>query len=145
MHALAHHLLVCAPGGLRDGRDDDLVARAHPHGLHGLLRKADLGLAQRSPLGRHSDRRLWDAAAKEALLRVLVGQVQPERVVGSAELRENITSGAVQVAVGTHSLLSDKVSFGNLGLLIVDEEQRFGVKQKEKIKGAPSPSAVARK
>ena len=53
-----------------------------------------------------------------------------------AELRENITSGAVQVAVGTHSLLSDKVSFGNLGLLIVDEEQRFGVKQKEKIKGA---------
>ena len=53
-----------------------------------------------------------------------------------AEVRADITSGAVQVAVGTHSLLSDKVVFGDLGLLIVDEEQRFGVKQKEKIKGA---------
>ena len=53
-----------------------------------------------------------------------------------AQVREDITSGAVQVAVGTHSLLSDKITFGNLGLLIVDEEQRFGVKQKEKIKGA---------
>ena len=38
--------------------------------------------------------------------------------------------------VGTHALLSDKITFANLGLLVVDEEQRFGVKQKEKIKGA---------
>merc|ERR1740139_93433 len=52
------------------------------------------------------------------------------------EVRADITAGKVQVAVGTHALLSDKITYSNLGLLVVDEEQRFGVKQKEKIKGA---------
>ena len=56
-----------------------------------------------------------------------------------AEVRADITAGRVQVAVGTHALLSDKITYSNLGLLVVDEEQRFGVKQKEKIKGAPRP------
>lgn len=36
--------------------------------------------------------------------------------------------------VGTHSLLSRKVEFPNLGLLVIDEEQKFGVNQKEKLK-----------
>jgi transcription-repair coupling factor (superfamily II helicase) len=45
-----------------------------------------------------------------------------------------IAAGRVDVVVGTHRLLSRDVAFANLGLLIVDEEQRFGVAQKEKIK-----------
>jgi transcription-repair coupling factor (superfamily II helicase) len=40
----------------------------------------------------------------------------------------------VQVVVGTHALLQPTVSFTNLGLLIIDEEQRFGVGHKEKLK-----------
>ena len=47
---------------------------------------------------------------------------------------ENIKKGQVDVVIGTHRLLSKDVSFKNLGLCIVDEEHRFGVKQKEKIK-----------
>lgn len=47
---------------------------------------------------------------------------------------EEIKKGKIDFVVGTHALLSDKISFKNLGLLIVDEEQRFGVKHKEKIK-----------
>ena len=43
-------------------------------------------------------------------------------------------SGAVDVVVGTHRLLSDDIEFKNLGLLVIDEEQRFGVQHKEKIK-----------
>ena len=43
-------------------------------------------------------------------------------------------SGEVDVVVGTHRLLSDDVEFKDLGLLVIDEEQRFGVQHKEKIK-----------
>ena len=47
---------------------------------------------------------------------------------------EGIESGDVQIVVGTHALLADRVKFKNLALIIVDEEQRFGVSQKEKLK-----------
>ena len=49
-------------------------------------------------------------------------------------VKEKLAKGTVDIVIGTHSLLSDTVSFDNLGLLIVDEEHRFGVKHKEKIK-----------
>jgi transcription-repair coupling factor (superfamily II helicase) len=45
-----------------------------------------------------------------------------------------LRSGDVDVVIGTHRLLSDDVNFKDLGLLIVDEEQKFGVRHKEKIK-----------
>ncbi|XP_042469798.1 ATP-dependent DNA helicase At3g02060, chloroplastic-like isoform X1 [Zingiber officinale] len=44
-----------------------------------------------------------------------------------------IKSGHLDIIVGTHALLGNRVAYNNLGLLVVDEEQRFGVKQKEKI------------
>ncbi len=45
-----------------------------------------------------------------------------------------LRTGEVDVVVGTHRLLSDDVAFKQLGLLVIDEEQRFGVQHKEKIK-----------
>lgn len=50
------------------------------------------------------------------------------------ETLEGLKKGTVDVVVGTHRLLSKDVKFSNLGLLIIDEEQRFGVKHKERIK-----------
>ncbi len=50
------------------------------------------------------------------------------------ETIEGLKTGRVDVVVGTHRLLSKDVSFKDLGLLIIDEEQRFGVTHKEKIK-----------
>lgn len=50
------------------------------------------------------------------------------------EIFKAAASGQIDVLVGTHKLLSDSVSLPNLGLLILDEEQRFGVKHKEKLK-----------
>ena len=47
---------------------------------------------------------------------------------------EEIASGKAEIVVGTHRLLSKDVHFKDLGLLVLDEEQRFGVEQKEKIK-----------
>lgn len=46
----------------------------------------------------------------------------------------NITNGKVDIVIGTHKLIQDSIKFDNLGLLVIDEEHRFGVKQKERIK-----------
>ncbi|WP_299295694.1 transcription-repair coupling factor [uncultured Erythrobacter sp.] len=59
------------------------------------------------------------------------------RLVSSKEMtetREGIASGDIDIVVGTHAILSKSTEFGNLGLVIVDEEQRFGVTHKEKLK-----------
>ncbi len=45
-----------------------------------------------------------------------------------------VAEGKVDVLVGTHAILTDELRFANLGLLVVDEEHRFGVKQKEKLR-----------
>jgi len=50
------------------------------------------------------------------------------------EIIKNLINGSVDIVIGTHRLLSLDVSFKNLGLVIVDEEQRFGVKAKEQLK-----------
>jgi transcription-repair coupling factor (superfamily II helicase) len=51
-----------------------------------------------------------------------------------ARTMEGVKKGTVDVIIGTHRLLSKDVTFKNLGLVIVDEEQRFGVAQKERLK-----------
>ncbi|MBV7259799.1 transcription-repair coupling factor [Erythrobacter crassostreae] len=59
------------------------------------------------------------------------------RLVSSKEMtetREGLASGDIDIVVGTHAILSKSTEFGNLGLVIVDEEQRFGVTHKEKLK-----------
>ncbi|WP_099975234.1 transcription-repair coupling factor [Lactobacillus terrae] len=50
------------------------------------------------------------------------------------ETTEKLKNGEIDIVVGTHRLLSDDIEFKDIGLLIIDEEQRFGVKHKEKIK-----------
>jgi len=50
------------------------------------------------------------------------------------EIISGLTKGTVDVVIGTHRLLSSDISFKDLGLVIIDEEQRFGVKAKEKLK-----------
>ncbi len=47
---------------------------------------------------------------------------------------EGLKSGRIDMVFGTHRLLNDEIEFKNLGLLVIDEEQRFGVTHKEKIK-----------
>lgn len=52
----------------------------------------------------------------------------------SKEILEKVERGEIDILIGTHKLLSDKLKFCDLGLVIVDEEQRFGVGHKEKLK-----------
>jgi transcription-repair coupling factor (superfamily II helicase) len=59
------------------------------------------------------------------------------RLVPAAEAkatREGIAGGKIDVVIGTHAILSKGVEFRNLGLVVVDEEQRFGVTHKERLK-----------
>ncbi|MGI8944336.1 MAG: transcription-repair coupling factor [Qipengyuania sp.] len=59
------------------------------------------------------------------------------RLVPSKEMketREGLASGDVDIVIGTHAILSKSTRFKNLGLVVVDEEQRFGVTHKEKLK-----------
>ncbi|MEO8060313.1 MAG: transcription-repair coupling factor [Burkholderiales bacterium] len=51
---------------------------------------------------------------------------------------EGLAEGTVDIVVGTHALISDKVKFKRLGLLVIDEEHRFGVRHKEAIKAMRS-------
>jgi transcription-repair coupling factor (superfamily II helicase) len=62
---------------------------------------------------------------------------QASRLVGAKDLaaaKAGITDGTVDIIVGTHALLGKAINFRDLGLLVVDEEQHFGVKHKERLK-----------
>jgi len=77
---------------------------------------------------RNFERRLAAFPLRLAMLSRLVGGAERKRVLAG------VKAGTVDMVVGTHSLLAKGVDFKNLGLFIVDEEQRFGVFQKEKLK-----------
>lgn len=63
--------------------------------------------------------------------------VQLSRLTSTTEakrIKEDMANGQVDIVVGTHALLAKNVAFANLGLLIIDEEQHFGVAHKERLK-----------
>ena len=62
---------------------------------------------------------------------------QASRLVGAKELasvKEGLKSGAIDIVIGTHALLGKAIGFARLGLLVIDEEQHFGVTHKERLK-----------
>ena len=73
--------------------------------------------------------RLKKFPIKIALLTRLQSKNQQAKII------EELTEGKIDIIIGTHRLLSKDIQFQNLGLAIIDEEQRFGVKQKEIFNG----------
>ncbi|HEX7172134.1 MAG TPA: transcription-repair coupling factor, partial [Candidatus Limnocylindria bacterium] len=73
-------------------------------------------------------RRLAAFPIEVGMLSRFVGKKEQERIV------EGVADGTVDVLIGTHRILSKDIAFADLGLLVVDEEQRFGVSHKERIK-----------
>jgi transcription-repair coupling factor (superfamily II helicase) len=66
-----------------------------------------------------------------------VGIGQASRLVSAAELKkikQGLADGSVDIVIGTHALLGKSIKFKQLGLVVVDEEQHFGVAHKEKLK-----------
>jgi len=73
----------------------------------------------------------------ERFARLPVRIAQLSRLVGAREqaaARRGIASGEVDIVIGTHALLGPQIAFNDLGLVVVDEEQHFGVAHKEKLK-----------
>ncbi len=71
---------------------------------------------------------------------LLTGSLDEER---KREGRGRIYRGETQLAIGTHALIEEKVDFANLGLVIVDEQHRFGVQQRFKLMRKPNAEGVA--
>jgi len=74
------------------------------------------------------NQRLKDFPINIAMLSRFKTKLEQEDII------EGIAKGLVDIVVGTHRLLSDDIKFKDLGLVIIDEEQRFGVRAKEKLK-----------
>ena len=72
--------------------------------------------------------RMRDFPVKIALLSRFVSKSEQKKTI------EDLKKGIVDIVIGTHRMLSSDIQFKDLGLLIIDEEQRFGVTHKEKIK-----------
>src|ERR1700692_224246 len=75
-----------------------------------------------------SARRILENAGYRIVL--LTGSLEADR---KREVRRHISQGNAQLVIGTHALLEEKVEFANLGLVIVDEQHRFGVLQRLKL------------
>lgn len=72
--------------------------------------------------------RLKDFPVKVKMLSRLVSSKE------SKQIKQDLKDGGIEVIIGTHALLAKDIEFCNLGLLIIDEEQHFGVAHKEKLK-----------
>ena len=79
-----------------------------------------------------SARRILESAGYRIVL--LTGSLEADR---KREVRRHIAQGNAQLVIGTHALLEEKVEFANLGLVIVDEQHRFGVLQRLKLMKKP--------
>jgi ATP-dependent DNA helicase RecG len=84
-----------------------------------------------------SARQILERAGYRIVL--LTGSLEQDR---KREARRHIAQGNAQLVIGTHALIQDRVEFGNLGLVVVDEQHRFGVMQRLKLMKKSDESRV---
>ncbi len=76
-----------------------------------------------------------ESATRVALL---TGSMSPQQ---KRQVRDEVASGEAGIVIGTHALLQDAVDFGRLGMVVVDEQHRFGVEQRDRLR-AKAPEGV---
>jgi ATP-dependent DNA helicase RecG len=84
-----------------------------------------------------SARRILENAGYRIVL--LTGSIEQDR---KRDIRRHIREGHAQLVIGTHALIQETVEFANLGLVIVDEQHRFGVMQRFRLMKKPSETAA---
>jgi ATP-dependent DNA helicase RecG len=115
-----------------------MLAVADTQGQSALLAPTEVLASQHF---RSISKSLGKELAKRVGLTLLTGQLS------TAERKKamlQVVSGASKIVIGTHALFSEKVEFYDLGLVVVDEQHRFGVEQREKLrlKGKLSPHVL---
>jgi ATP-dependent DNA helicase RecG len=115
-----------------------MLAVADSDGQSALLAPTEVLASQHF---RSIEKSLGEELAKEVGLTILTGQL-PTEARKKAMLQ--VVSGKARIVIGTHALFSEKVEFYDLGLVVIDEQHRFGVEQREKLrlKGKLSPHVL---
>jgi len=104
----------------------EVLAAQHLRSINGVLGP----LAMAGQLGGA------DNATRVALLTGSMTAAQKKQV------RDEVASGQVGIVVGTHALLQDAVEFHNLGMVVVDEQHRFGVEQRDQLRAKARPGVT---
>ena len=115
-----------------------MLAVADTEGQSALLAPTEVLASQHF---RSISKSLGEDLAKEIGLTLLTGQLS---TADRKKAMLQVVSGASKIAIGTHALFSEKVEFYDLGLVVIDEQHRFGVEQREKLrlKGKLSPHVL---
>lgn len=115
-----------------------MLAVADSDGQSALLAPTEVLASQHF---RSIEKSLGEDLAKEVGLTLLTGQLPTDaRKISMLQ----VVSGNARIVIGTHALFSEKVEFYDLGLVVIDEQHRFGVEQREKLrlKGKLSPHVL---
>ena len=115
-----------------------MLAVADTEGQSALLAPTEVLASQHF---RSISKSLGEDLAKKVGLTLLTGQLS---TADRKKAMLQVVSGASKIAIGTHALFSEKVEFYDLGLVVIDEQHRFGVEQREKLrlKGKLSPHVL---
>jgi ATP-dependent DNA helicase RecG len=115
-----------------------MLAVADSDGQSALLAPTEVLASQHF---RSIEKSLGESLAKEIGLTLLTGQLSTE---DRKKAMLQVVSGKARIVIGTHALFSEKVEFYDLGLVVIDEQHRFGVEQREKLrlKGKLSPHVL---
>lgn len=115
-----------------------MLAVADTEGQSALLAPTEVLASQHF---RSISKSLGEELAKRVGLTLLTGQLS---TADRKKAMLQVVSGASKIVIGTHALFSEKVEFYDLGLVVVDEQHRFGVEQREKLrlKGKLSPHVL---
>ena len=115
-----------------------MLAVADSDGQSALLAPTEVLASQHF---RSIEKSLGEELSKEVGLTLLTGQL-PTDARKKAMLQ--VVSGKARIVIGTHALFSEKVEFYDLGLVVIDEQHRFGVEQRQKLrlKGKLSPHVL---
>jgi ATP-dependent DNA helicase RecG len=115
-----------------------MLAVADSDGQSALLAPTEVLASQHF---RSIEKSLGEDLAKEVGLTLLTGQLSTDE---RKKAMLQVVSGKARIVIGTHALFSEKVEFYDLGLVVIDEQHRFGVEQREKLrlKGKLSPHVL---